>query len=109
MVASQLWLPGIVHSGLKHEVFIILRAEGSHYDPKHSQPSFWVHWTRTDASQLWYPKVVHFGSNTSLHLLREYCVQSSRTKASKLWFPVVQSGLNTSFASFTVHKVSEVK
>jgi hypothetical protein len=32
--------------------------------PKHSQTSFWVKWTRMDASQHWYLEIVQLGSNT---------------------------------------------
>jgi hypothetical protein len=69
MDASQLLFPEILHGGPKHEFFIFLRAEGLQYAPKHSQTSFWVHWTRMDASQLWYLKLVHSGSNRSFAFL----------------------------------------
>jgi hypothetical protein len=80
-----------------------------------SQTSFWVQWTRMDASQLWYPEIVHSGSNTSFasftyprlanalkHSQISFWVQWSRMDASQLWYPeIVHSGSNTSFASFT--------
>jgi hypothetical protein len=28
------------------------------HGPQHSKTSFWLHWTRMDASKLWYPKIV---------------------------------------------------
>jgi hypothetical protein len=42
-------------------VFLLLPAEGLRNAPKHFQTSFWVQWTRMDASQLWYPEIVHLG------------------------------------------------
>jgi hypothetical protein len=33
---------------------------------KHSQKSFWVQWSRLEASQLRYPKIVHLGPSTKV-------------------------------------------
>jgi hypothetical protein len=43
------------------QVFLILPTKGLRNAPKHFQTSFWVQWTRMDASQLCYPEIVHLG------------------------------------------------
>jgi hypothetical protein len=47
--------------GPETRVFHLLPAEGLRNAPKHFLTSFWVQWTRMDASQLWYPEIVHLG------------------------------------------------
>jgi hypothetical protein len=72
---SQLRYPNIVQSGPKHEFRIFVHSEGIRNAEKHSQSSFWVHWSRIDAlvtkpySQLRYPQIVHLGQkHMFLHL-----------------------------------------
>ena len=43
------------------QVLHLLRAEGWRNALKHNQTSFWVQWSRLDASQLRYPEIVHSG------------------------------------------------
>jgi hypothetical protein len=47
--------------GPETRVFLLLPTEGLRNAPKHFQTSFWVQWTRMDASQLWCPEIVHLG------------------------------------------------
>jgi hypothetical protein len=53
-----------VHSGPKHKFCLYLRNEGKQNALKHPETSFWVQFTRMDASQLWYPEIVHSDANT---------------------------------------------
>jgi hypothetical protein len=39
--------------------FLLLPAKGLRNAQKNFQTSFWVQWTRMDASQLWYPEILH--------------------------------------------------
>jgi hypothetical protein len=96
--------------------FPLLPAEGLRNAPKHFQTSFWVQWTRMDASQLWYPKILlsvpkheffffylarvcemlrntskhHFGSNGLEWMLHNFGTPKYCFRAR-----------NTSFSSFT--------
>jgi hypothetical protein len=54
-------VPRNIAFGPETPVFLLLPAEGLWNAPKHFQTSFWVHWTRMDASELWYPEIVHSG------------------------------------------------
>jgi hypothetical protein len=58
MDASQILVPRTIAFGSEIRVLQLLHAEGYTNAPKHSQTSFWVQWTRMDASQLWYPEIV---------------------------------------------------
>jgi hypothetical protein len=58
-------VPRNISFGPETRVFHLLPAEGLRNAPKDFHTSFWVQWTRMDASQLWYPEIVHSGSNTS--------------------------------------------
>jgi hypothetical protein len=87
---------------------------------KHFQTSFWVQWTRMDASQLWYPEIVHLGPkhkfciflrvegywNYPKHSQTSFWVQWTIMDASQLWYPkIVHSGSNRSFASCSCRKL----
>jgi hypothetical protein len=54
-------VPRNIAFGPETPVFLLLPAEGLWNALKHFQTSFWVHWTRMDASELWYPEIVHSG------------------------------------------------
>ena len=64
---SQLRHPEIVHSGSKHKICLVWRAEGMGNALKHSQTSFGVYWgtivyfVAKPFSQLQYLKIVHSG------------------------------------------------
>jgi hypothetical protein len=59
------WYPEIVHSGANTSFasFTYPRLANA---LKHSQTSFWVQWTRMDASQLWYPRNNAFWPKTQV-------------------------------------------
>jgi hypothetical protein len=54
-------VPRNIAFGPETRVFLLLATEGLRNAPKHFQTSFWVQWTRMDASQLWFPEIVHSG------------------------------------------------
>jgi hypothetical protein len=115
-------VPRNIAFGPETRVFLLLPAEGLRNALKHFHTSFWVQWTRMDASQLWYPKIVHPGSNRSFascscrrlvnhlkHSQTSFWVQWTRMDASQLWYPeIVHSGPKYEFCIFYVPKVSEM-
>jgi hypothetical protein len=54
-------VPRNIAFGAETRVFLLLPVDGLRNAPKLFQASFWVQWTRMDASQLWYPEIVHLG------------------------------------------------
>jgi hypothetical protein len=82
---------------VRNTSFLLLPAEGLRNAPKHFQTSFWVQWTRMDASQVWYPEIVHSGKNTSFASFYVLKVSEIIRNTPKHHF--VSNGLNGCFTT----------